>query len=888
MINWKARVLALSNSLRNDLLSKVIVQYKSFDSWLRARGYSEQQIQPLMVNSFYPSKKIVQTVGLEFFDYGTLSRLGFDNYPDDFVKDKLSRLLPIPQRSGSYHEYTVKGINFISKSQEDRIRILRINEVVDNPDTLLALLGSANDFRYTELELIGLYYFITFTKDITLYVKTILKPALALSTNGLELRAYLGVYTVSIKRWPEYWIKKLHTNEGSIFEVETVFGYIQDIVGQSHFDEVLDVLQLDNINVLCSPEEFVTVLDNYISNYSDQTVLKTDLNFNTFCDDWNLFTTSGSAPEYKIFDEDGKAHRVSKSVLPLVTTPFDLLALDNVNKVITKSEPKKFRIAYSVNTRDNFIESYFSDCFPMIFKRGNENHYTEMTTWEKLHLAGKLLETNKLLASSDIEKNDYIHNSVMDAYIISRIIPLSQINDYDAYLLYTLLDSTRVNKVVFPAFGNQNKKELSGLGGLFSGRRWTTFLNSFVNSFFNFVARSMVSSLKPLQVSKNVFGGDDSIQTVTAQNYGLLVYIYESCLLLTINPYKSYVSGYAGEFFRVLYIKGEKRLGYQNRLIHSLTSNNPASKQEIDLLSKFKAFDSVIQQFIRRGGLPTSNSLLLKLSKVYDIPESFLHIPVTSGGFGIGITDYSSKLKPGLPRFKTLHKEYKMNLSWYNRCMASLNSLGIPGVSESYLQDMKEGIRDFDLRKQSKLVYKTAILKWKQMVQIVKAVPKKEAFIRSVNLGSLAREEIIVRSATTIGTVVNNLANLFSTLRPVNYFSILNYRLFNDILNRGVFPKFKDKLNSLVLNGALTLSNRWVNSKTASVLKKLLNSKFDSNSKQVTSLPQDLSFYPKGIFCSVLSFAAVRSPIDYVLFSDIIQEDISVALRAVLPQLIAW
>lgn len=887
--DWRTEVKKLSDALLYDMKRYVIKTFPTLDSFLKARGYSQKQIQPLLVKNFIPSKASLLTVGLEFFDYDTLYQYGFGQFPLEFVLKKLSKFESVPQRSGNYIQYSILGLNYISKPQEDRIRILRLSEAVTNPKLLINILGESNDFRYTELELIGLYYYCVYTKQNELYIKEILKPALIRAKNGIDLRLILGLYTVSIKRWPQFWTKKLKSNEGSIFEVETVFGYIQDILSDVHVEEVKDLLEPVQIHILGSADIFIKSLDDYILSFCDQVVVRNaNISIKKFFSDWNIFSTSGSAPEYRIIDEFGVKHRVSKSVLPLVTTPAILLSGSIENKVISKAEPKKFRIAFSVNTRDNFIESYFSELFPMLFKHGNVRHYPEMNTWQKLHVAGDLIQSADLLASSDIEKNDHLHSSIVDAYIISKIIPVSQLSNYEAYLLHSLLTSTRVNTVTFPAYGDYAKQVLSGTGGLFSGRRWTTFLNSFFNSFMNGEARKMVDGLSKGKVSNNFYGGDDSIQTCKVINFGLLLYIFLSCILMTINPYKSYVSDYAGEFFRVLYIKGKGRLGYQNRLIHSLTSNNPASKQEIDLISKLKAFDSMIQQFIRRGGKDTISELLFKLVGVYSLPEQCINIPVSSGGLGIGSPNYSKKVVPGIPRYSNLPKEYVLNLKWYDACMTYLNPDNIPGISDSYKSDMLEGIRDYDLRKDSKVMYKSAIAKWLTMVSFVNILASIENVHKMLSTGDFIVEEITSRSSSTIGTVVDNLKGLSFSITSKPYFSVINYRLFNDILNRGLFPKFRDKIRAIEQFGAATISSSFLNSKSAYTTKQILNSKLDISSTQITTLPADLAFYPKSLFCGLVGFKPVRSPIDYSVTSNVIQESICIGLRTVLPGLIAW
>lgn len=65
--DWRTEVKKLSDILLYDIKRYVIKTFPTLDSFLKARGYSQKQIQPLLVKNFIPSKASLLTVGLEFF-----------------------------------------------------------------------------------------------------------------------------------------------------------------------------------------------------------------------------------------------------------------------------------------------------------------------------------------------------------------------------------------------------------------------------------------------------------------------------------------------------------------------------------------------------------------------------------------------------------------------------------------------------------------------------------------------------------------------------------------------------------------------------------------------------------------------------------------------------
>jgi hypothetical protein len=249
----------------------------------------------------------------------------------------------------------------------------------------------------------------------------------------------------------------------------------------------------------------------------------------------------------------------------------------------------------------------------------------------------------------------------------------------------------------------KSKIVLEGIGGLMTGRRFTTLLNSVLNYALNAISCDLVNKLKP-KCYPNTFGGDDSIQEVSSIGSGILLYVTETNILLTINPTKSYISKVTGEFFRVQYKVKKARSGYWSRVVHSVVANNPVSRQELDTITKLKGYWSNIQQIVRRTGQRTNRyfeKLLFILANVNKIKKEWLSITVENGGCGIsvsGINDFT-RLKPGIPRFFDLNHKYEFNLDWYNAAMTRLNKDDLDGINESYLKDMIQGIRDFETRR---------------------------------------------------------------------------------------------------------------------------------------------------------------------------------------------
>jgi hypothetical protein len=236
----------------------------------------------------------VEIVGPQYFDYETLLKTGFQKYPSEYVQEQIKNHTEKAQRGGKYEQRNFKGINYIAKKSEDRIRILRIEELITDPEYMIDLLGQSNDFRYNELEICGLWTLTQYTEKIELYISKVLIPSLVLAKNGIDLRSILGYYTVSIKRWPEYWLTELKTTYGSIFEAEACLGYIVDTLGEKHLEDVKDILKLDKINIPLGKDEFFINLHAEFEIYNKR---KEPITWDSFLLNPNIWTTGGSAPE---------------------------------------------------------------------------------------------------------------------------------------------------------------------------------------------------------------------------------------------------------------------------------------------------------------------------------------------------------------------------------------------------------------------------------------------------------------------------------------------------------------------------------------------------------------------------------------------------------------
>jgi len=886
-----APLFGVMNRAKQLLEETTLKLFTNIEDMLLDTGFSATFINGIHDLRSGISGDIIAAVGPEYFGYNILRNYKkYKNYPFEFAIN-LSNKAPSPLVL-SNDIYSAKGVYYSMKPAEKNILILRPDEVFDDPSQLINLLGSSNDGRYNVLEVLGMYHLLKLKILPDLFIKQVWLPAVRRAANGEDLRNYIKAFTISIKRWPDYWEAIYQTESSYIAETETVLGYIiKEEMEQSHIESIRDSLVVTPIRFAGTAAEFWETADAIIDTWPVNG--KRDINFDGYLNNWNLWTTSGSAPEFRVKTREGKDLRVNKSALPLVITKSELLnAKNDYSRVIQKAEVGKNRIAYSTPTLNTIQEGYFSYKYRL---EENPRMFPSLSNSQKLSWSANVIDEKKMLwASSDIEKNDFIHSTYLDTYIMARLLSHVLDNEADVLIAVEVLMRNMTNKVYVRGEMHDEWKDillkvrksgvvLEGSGAIMSGRRWTSLINSIINYFFNQIASRTVIKYDIGKVLTNFFGGDDSIQAVASLVAGIFIFVIQTSLLLTINPTKSFISSYSAEFFRVQFKIGNKRKGYFARVLHSIVSNNPVSTQEIDVVTKLKAFWANCQQIIRRSDNKGSDylwNLLLKLARINNA-RHVIDIAPANGGCGLSFTAQSNNkiASPGIPRFRQEKSinDYELRFDWFDECMQVLDP-GVEGIRQSYVQDMLEGIRDIDNRVEQRKEYKTKMRAWTPLI----TYGPSSMHFKGYNT------QVLVQPGPTKSVEIINSGTQLNRSRARQYFQVLgNYQTYIDVMSRGIFPRFKDKLEYLTRTGILWLNGSYRNTKSAYSLKSIMLSSFDVVGS-VLSLPPDMNYIQSDDIPAMIGFQKVVSPSSYYQVCSTYWESNYLWLTKLSPWALGW
>lgn len=778
------------------------------------------------------------------------------NYPLEFARnEKVSYSDPV----GEYTEHELHGIKYRSKPSEDRIRHFRLSEVYYLVP-IIDILGPANDHRYTELEILGIIFWIYLSNPEKYYLDIFLN-LLHSSKHGLEFRARIKPYSVSIKRWPTYWLQFVSSTE-PYTEVESIFGYvISEVMTDEMLDNLDSQLDIEPMYYYLSNDDLMRDIDMIIDGWvNTRTRPIKDMTINDFFLQWDLWTTSGAASDVRVVIDGSKPKRIHKSSLPLFVTVDELYAGRlQPSRVSIKAETGKARLVFSAPTYDSLCASYFLYKYDTWVQNSNVDDYFSMSQEQMLNTSADIitkLDQSYYMGSSDIEKNDWIQNVVFDCYVFVRLIE-KVIRSEDIELLLDLCSRSLFNWVFVPnidynsrhkRFSSSKGTHLLSTGGLITGQRRTTLYNGFCNRIGNSLGMLMVErTLNKSPGYRNLFGGDDSIQIFHNHTLGALSYIATTSIFLKISPLKSYISQGTAEYFRVGYSKAGRH-GYSTRVIHSIIAANPVSLQEIDLVLKCKSMYDTLQIYFRRHRTDNINVLFKIYYSRLGINETILNAPTSAGGCGLGLpNDYI--ISPGVPRYKP-NIVYKPSSSWFSNMIGYLNPESLSGVTESYIRDMSIGVIDREATKDSREHYKLSVDYWLGKVKFKDNRSSYELAKKAYEINSMVDrcEYITYFSRATSSTLVgataswqNHINEYVKGKELVRIPDRSLTRLISDVINRAEMEKVSDKINYLKEKGWVIFSNNVINRLPGKVLLDLVLGPINGNGMR-TTVPSDMHF----------------------------------------------
>jgi hypothetical protein len=814
------------------------------------------------LGNIFPRAQLVD----KYPEYASLDDLrlyGRGNYPIEYLNSELAKvgsLDIIEQGEIEYYE----DISYYSTPSLNRIRHFRISELY-HLYTSSEFLQSLNiyDGNFNELEIMGTWLYFSFV-DVPEMIKTFFSDQATSSRNGMELRARLKVLTVSMKRWLYFWEQKLERkNIYEFLEIETILGYIvSNEYTTGHENDLETTLQPSIINYIEGRnflEDFKMIL---LSCWKKQKVTIKDISFNDYLNDYGLWATSGAASEIRVIGTDNKKYRVNKGAIPVVVTKKELYDYRvQPYRALLKSEVGKVRIAYSAPTYDSLLEGYILHKYSDLLVNVDNHDYVSFSNSKKLDFSigvSELLGSNDF-GSTDIEKNDFSHDTYLDMYSWFLLIQ-TYIQEQDKPLFLDLASRKVLNWVFVrkdlngPHVDYKTKEGsyLLGRGGVMSGRRSTTFLNNVMNSTMNSLSGYLVSDFCGKQF-RNYYGGDDSLCRCSYYSYWSRM-VVNSKILLSINPVKSYVSNYNAEFFRVA-SKKDLRQGYLTRIVHSIVASNPVSKQEVDKKSKIKAMLSNIQMFVRRGANDNSYTLLDIYTNINKIPDEIKNIPTSSGGLGL-FEPSKKKCSPGIPMFRDSNdpEDYKLQLEWYDELSfrEGLPAHTIPDINKSYLMDMVGAIRNIDARNERKKKYKYIFKKWLdeyKLLDIHRPVLRyiKQLQLRMTEINNQTGELMFFDFKTRKAAL-----DKLSSVKKNNPNIIINdFVIASDIINRYKARKVKEKIQTLISSGAVLISDTYINSRSAQLLLSEIIQTISSNGTKMTLSPDSTKYRKVGSFYTV-------------------------------------
>lgn len=749
------------------------------------------------------------------------------------------------------------GISVWSTKSMDRIRIFHLDELLTiRTSQQFDLLRDQFDGRYSELEVMGLCVYLNLVELPELLFDN-LRRILTDSKDGLEARARLKPWSTSMKRWLPLWADKLGlSNLYPFVELETIFGYITgNGIDPSHVDDLTYMLSTKQIHWY-GPDLFTDVFTKTLKHTWVPKGTPETFDLLEYFSNWNWWTTSGAASECRIMLANGKIVRINKSALPRAVSLEHLKAMRyQPNRVLIKSEVGKRRIAFSSPTYWSLVEGYLLKKYVGIMDKVMYEDFIAMTNKNKFDyqcgINDELLDGNYIV-SSDIEKNDFDHDTYLDALAWCTLLE-GHLSPEDTEIFLDLMTSKLQNWVLVreeidsPAVVSKDEKgsHLLGRGGLMSGRRGTTNLNNISNNVLNVMAANLVYPTTG-DTNVNYFGGDDSQCKADSYWSGWLRLIYMDCIMLHISPAKSYVSNTNGEFFRVA-TNGKTRWGYLTRVVHSVTQNNPVSAQPIDLLSRVRSLTSVLEIVARRGGdLEYCSSLTnYFVQNILHLDLRLLNIPVCKGGLGVG-KPTPMRCTPGIPIYDPKTPDTITVDSWFD----IIKMIELPDVRESYGKDMLQGVRDIENRDASKKIYKSKLKTWKTDMVILedRTIPN-DKVMRSM-------ETYFTRTYENLPSYRLNWSERFqyvnSEIDPAisgtkDLYNIIDYQGAVDVINRTQFGKVRLKIRALQEMNLVEFFSGTVSSFSGSVLLRMIVGGVSGNSS-VTGLPPDLAYLNKNSY----------------------------------------
>lgn len=760
---------------------------------------------------------------------------------------------------GKYEQLIYKNLKYKSKPSESRTRHFRIEELYDLTD-IVRLLGEANDHRYSEIELCGIILWVYMSKPNPYYL-TIFKKLLVRAKHGLELRALLKPYSVSIKRWPTYWVKYLKNNEPYI-EVETILGYvITETITPDMLEDLDKQLDITPINYYGGPDFLLRDVDKMIKAWHDVPPRPTkDISLSEFFNSWDLWTTSGSASDYRA-NVNGKKKRIHKSALPLYCTVKELYeGRLQPSRTSVKAETAKSRLVFATPTYDSLSVSYLLYKYDTHVQNSNTRDYFSFSQEQMLNTSASFIDAlkqNKYVGSSDIEKNDWLHNVLFDLYVFVCLIE-PVILEEDIPVLLDICSRSTINWIFVPnikyssrhvKFSNDKGTHLVSTGALVTGQRRTTLYNGFYNRIYNSLAQIMVSRTIGYDPGLyNIFGGDDSIQLFNDHTAGVLTYIAATTILLTISPLKSFISQNSAEYFRVNY-NDKYRTGYSNRVIHSIVSANPTSQQEVDVVLKCKSMYDTLQIFKRRSRSDLTDTIFSLYLKRLEVNPEMCLVPTSAGGIGIGLPS-DKILQPGIPRYRS-DVTYKPVGNWFNLMAPYLNPYKLEGVLESYIKDMSKGVIDREETKRSRDKYKSSFSYWLGKVKFkngkndflaaISSLDRSKGMLYTINQFTEFSAGVFPTLAGSTAAWQNYVNTYVSDKRSIRIIDKSDTRVISDIINRSEMKKISDKIMFLSDNNLVTFGFNIINRLPGKVLLDLVLSSITGNASNAT-VPTDMHF----------------------------------------------
>lgn len=829
-----------------DKVKELIVSFPDFNSFIDSRG--EGVLFWLVYNCISSKWARVELVDKfpQYCTYTDLVKYGKPDYPKAFAK-------PVPYENIKYSQIpvesevvTVDGLKVLESSAYTRIMNMRLTEVLQLRTPQFEQFKDATRFAMYETEWAGwIVYLFMFTVPENIWNQVLY--LITKSVDSTHARENIKYLTISMKRWPEYWGV---VDDFRFYEMETIYGYILT-KGQSQvvMNSIDAMMTPTPIHVIGDKDVFIDSYLNYAArNFSED--INEPITPEEYLNDWNQWTTGGAASEVRVLSAipgKTKKSRCNKSALPLVVTKEQLReGYAQPNRAILKSEVGKVRLAFSAGTYCCIYEGYLFKKYRCLTNRHNYRQFVDQVPADKLKTYGSLMDHFQEggVASTDIEKNDFIHSTCLDLLVLTTPMRAEQDPFFLKWCAWRALNCIEFklengNTIEVPHVTVEGKSYTWNYTAIASGLRDTTFSNDQANGAANDMASEILMSNFGIKTEPNIHGSDDSAE-MTNNHYAMTCkMIIQTTTLMTINYTKSYVSDEYGEFFRVRFSRS-KRGGYAPRLIHSIVSMNPVSAHEVDRVNVLHAFQDLMLSIQRRGANSTKTNHLFNIfAGIKKVPDAVMSIPVDLGGVGLFAVS-ALAAKPGIPRFVETRdiKDFKINMSWFN----DLKMVDFDGVRLSYFETMALGIRDQDQRSEQAKRYRRNLDEWT---------------FRLVKLPDYKRR-VSPRMHVPDGyNYVQKITSMISYARKSKEklpFRVLgDYQETMDLINRAEFSSMNSKLDYLENNGYVWFAQGTRNRIAGKFLLNLVCGQMAKNASYNLSLSADMTWIVKDTWLSGLA-----------------------------------